>query len=92
VKRGLLGVVLVGLLALFLSGSATANKIGPAGFSVGALKAPNADLNGDKIYDDLASKLDTMDDADTLSVIVRMKGDLTQARVDAVEQTWAAST
>ena len=68
--------MLVGVLGLSLSGSATATKIGPLGFSVGALKAPNADLNGDKVFDDLAAKLDTMGDDETLSVIVRMKGDL----------------
>jgi serine protease AprX len=85
VRRGLLGIALIGLVGLSLSGSAAGERIGTLGFSVGALKAPLADRNGDKVFDDLAAKLETMDAEDTLSVIVRVKGDLTQARADSIE-------
>jgi serine protease AprX len=86
VRRGLLGILLVVLVGVSVSGSATAKEIGPLGFSVGALKAPNADLNGDKVFDDLAAKLETMDDDETLSVIVQTKADLTTAEADAIER------
>ncbi len=78
---------MLGVLGLLVAGSAGAKQIGPLGFSVGALKAPNADLNGDKVFDDLAAKLETMDAGDRMNVIVRMNGDLTQARADSVERS-----
>jgi serine protease AprX len=85
VRRGLLGIALIGLVGLSLSGSAAGERIGTLGFSVGALKAPIADRDGDKVFDDLAAKLQTMDADDTLSVIVRVEGDLTQAHADSIE-------
>ena len=89
--RGTLGIVLLGALAFALSASAGAgpsDKVGAYGFSVGALRgAPGADVDGDKIFDDLAARLEKLNATDRLSVIVRLRGDLTEAGATEVEQS-----
>ena len=63
----------LGLLAAGSAGAEAETRFGSLGFSVGALGTPTADLNGDKVFDDLAARLETLDADDQVSVIVRLK-------------------
>jgi serine protease AprX len=49
-----------------------------------------ADLNGDKLFDDLQARLARMDSGDRVSVIVTLKAPATASRVGGVERTVGA--
>ena len=51
-----------------------------------ALPAPNADIDGDKIFENLSARLEKRAAEDRMSVIVRLNGDLTSERIAAVER------
>jgi serine protease AprX len=51
-----------------------------------ALPAPNADVDGDRIFENLSARLESLAAEDRLSVVVRLNGDLTRERIDAVER------
>jgi serine protease AprX len=87
-RLGLLVILLIGLPGLLLSGAAGAGQIGAPGFSAGGNSVlRTADLNGDRVFDDLTAKLDTMEPHERLSVIVRTRGDLTRVGVEAIERS-----
>ena len=48
---------------------------------------PNADTDGDKIFENLSARLEKLGTDDRLSVIVRLSGDLTDERIAALEST-----
>jgi serine protease AprX len=87
VRRALLCIVLaggVGLLLTALAGATGSPRFEASGVSVDAL-IERVDANGDGVFDDLAARLATLDATDRLSVIVRLRGDLTHARADGLE-------
>jgi serine protease AprX len=91
VRRGLIGAVLIGAIGLLITASAGADRgdrMGAFGFSVGALtRPPVADLNGDKIFDDLAYELAGSEENDDVAVIVRLAEALTIERADTVRES-----
>jgi hypothetical protein len=48
------------------------------------VRVPSADLDGDKVFDDLEAQVDAAEADDTLSVLVQVRGSLTDARFDAL--------
>jgi serine protease AprX len=86
VRRGLIGAVLIGAIGLLITASASAGayELRPFGFSVGALGGPPAaDVDGDKVFENLEAELEAAKPDDELSVLVQLKAPLTDARVEA---------
>ena len=50
------------------------------------LTAPNADTDGDKIFENLSARLEELTSRDRLSVIVRLSGEATPERIAAAER------
>src|SRR3712207_493345 len=72
---------LVGAVPLASGGSPSDRVPAPA------QSAPaRADLDGDKLFDDLSARLEALDAADRVSVIVRVDGKLTRAEAAALER------
>jgi hypothetical protein len=90
VKRCLLAAGLLAVLAVafpLASGSAPTRQVpSVTAFKIDARPAATADTNGDKVFDTLAARLETLTATDRLSVIVRVNGDLTAERAGALEQ------
>jgi serine protease AprX len=51
---------------------------------VSPVRATSADLDGDKIFDDLEARVDAAEPDDTVSVLVQLEGPLTEARFDTL--------
>lgn len=81
-RRSLLGVVLVATLGL----PTVATAFASFGERIhGSPTAPaTADLDGDKVFDDLEARIQAAQPDDTLSVLVQLGEPLTKARFDAV--------
>jgi serine protease AprX len=86
-RRAFLGVALIGAFGLLIVATAVAGSAErPLGVVVGAVGAPTtADLEGDKVFDDLSDQLNGIDAGDDVKVIVRLTGKLTRARADSVK-------
>ena len=52
-----------------------------------AAAPPNADADGDKVFENLSARLEKLAADDRLSVVVRLSGDLTSERIAALERT-----
>jgi serine protease AprX len=81
---------LIPALAVAAIAAALATTSASAGhaqqFVADALRAPNADTDGDKIFENLSERLDRLEAADRLGVIVRLSGEATPERIAAVER------
>jgi serine protease AprX len=71
------------LTVLAVSGIAIATP--SARTPVSPVRAPSADLDGDKVFDDLEARVRSSAPGERLSVLVQLKESLTEARFDAVE-------
>jgi serine protease AprX len=87
VKLRLAVGALCAVTVLAVSGIAIATPTPGTPSSAGALNTPTADLDGDKVFDDLARELIGIDAGDVVSVIVRLNDKLTRARAASIEQS-----
>ncbi len=79
---------LCAVTVLAVSGIAIATPTAGTQLSAGAPSTPpTADLDGDKVFDDLAAELKGADAGDVVSVIVRLNDKLTRARAASIEQS-----
>jgi serine protease AprX len=85
VRRSILGVSLLAAVGLLIAASAFAGSADRTRAVVaGAGAPPIADLDGDKVFDNLEARVRSSAPGDKLSVLVQLEQPLTDARFDAV--------
>ena len=90
-RRSILGVALVGAFGLLIVATAVAGSGGGSGGWTHSVVAPTggeqprtADLDGDKVFDDLEARVERSAPKDKLSVLVQLDEPLTKARFAAL--------
>jgi serine protease AprX len=84
VKLRLAVGALSAVTVLAVSGIAIAT---PSAGTQASAGIPSTDVDGDKVFDDLAAELEGLDPSDDVRVIVRLTDKLTRARANSVKQS-----